>query len=346
MQALHGARRPRWRYTLLDATDQPLRPLDGVTAGSLEVAATTRLGGSAQLSIDERGQGIDWMSHRVQVAYDPGIPGTPPWPVGTMMFSSPTTTTGDARTTHQVDLLSKMQIVDEDSVEARYSLAAGTLLVPAVLALIQSTGETRIAVTDSAAVLTGPMSWEAGVSKLTIINDLLGAAGYWSLWCDGAGQYRVEPYVLPADRGLAYQFQAGEYSIHQAGWQRQQDLSTVPNRFVIVGQGDETAEALVAVATNENPESRFSRQARGRWITRTETGVEGTQDVLDRLAQRRLIDAMSPVAKLQVTHAIVPLDPGELVSFRPRGHTALATIQRMTYDLRFDGQCRAEWREL
>lgn len=145
---------------------------------------------------------------------------------------------------------------------------------------------------------------------------------------------------------MSYLFEAGQYSIHQPGWQSEQDLSSVPNKFVVVGEGSDSTSALSAVATNENPESPYSVQARGRWITRTETGAEGSQEVLDRLAQRRLIDAMSPVAKLAVTHAIVPLEPNQVIDFRATDHTAHATIQRMSYGLQFDGQCQAEWREL
>ncbi|WP_228407299.1 hypothetical protein [Leucobacter muris] len=152
-----GPRRPRWRYLLLDNTDQPLRALDGIASGSCEVAATTRLGGSAQLTIDERGQDIDWMRHRIQITYDPGLRGIDPWPIATMLFTSPRTITRDDRTTHTVDLLSKMSIIDEDTVETRYSLPAGTPIIPTVVALIESTGETRIATTDSDTALAAAM---------------------------------------------------------------------------------------------------------------------------------------------------------------------------------------------
>ncbi|MGW9021257.1 hypothetical protein ACWGOE_07235 [Leucobacter chromiiresistens] len=342
-----GARRPRWRYMLLDATDVPLRAIDGVSGGSCEVAATTRLGGSASLTIDERGQEIDWMSHRVQIIYDPGIRGIDAWPIATMMFTSPKTKSTSTRPVHEVALLSKMAIIDEDSVAQRFSLAAGTPIIPTVVSLIQSTGETRIAVTDSDATLSNPMVWDAAESKLTIINDLLAAAGYWSLWCDGGGQYRVESYIAPADRAVAFTFEAGDVAIHASGWDREQDLSSVPNRYVVVGSGSDSAPALSAEAVNENPDSPFSIQNRGgRVITRSETGVEGSLQVLQALAERRLRDAMSPVAKLSVSHAIVPLNPNDVVDFRPRGHSARATIQRMSYGLTFDGQCSAEWREI
>lgn len=346
--SLSGPRRPRWRYTLLDAADVELRTLDGVTGGSCEVAATTRLGGSASLTIDERGQGIDWMSHRVRITYDPGIRGVEAWPIATMMFTTPKTRHGSDRIVHTVDLLPKMSIIDEDAVTERFSLAAGTPIIATVVSLIQSTGETRIAVTESAATLTNSKVWDAAESKLTIINELLEAAGYWTLWCDGSGQFRVEPYVTPADRPVSYEFEAGDVSIHAPTWDREQDLSSVPNRYTVVGTGSDTTPALQASATNEDPESPYSVQARGRVIARSETGAEGTQAVLQALAERRLRDAMSPVAKLAVSHAIVPLDPNDVIDFRPRDteRHARATIQRMSYGLTFNGQCSAEWREL
>lgn len=344
---LHGPRRPSWEYLLLNDLDIPIRALDGVTGGSVEVSATTRLGGSARLTLDDRGQGIDWMRHRLQIRYNPGIRGVDPWPVGTYLFTSPSMTRHDDRITYQVDLLSKLAILDEDTVEDRYSLAAATPIIPTVVSLIESTGETRVAVTESEATLSGALMWEAGTPRLTIINDLLQAAGYWALWVDGAGQYRVEPYTAPGDRATVWEFAAGETAIHEPGWSREQDLSTVPNRAVIVGQGTDDTPPLVGVATNENPESPYSYQARGRWITRTETGVEAAdQAVIDQLAQRRLVDAMSPVAKLSVSHAIVPLSPNDVVDFQSGAHQARATVQQMTLDLNFDGQCRAEWREL
>ncbi|MBL5974792.1 MAG: hypothetical protein D3X82_13785 [Candidatus Leucobacter sulfamidivorax] len=348
MVAWHGPRKPRWRFRLLDSQDQDLGLLDGVKGGNCEVVALSRLGGSGSLTIDGRGQDIDWMRHRVQMVYDPGIPGVEPWPLATMMFTSPTLHRTATLSRFEVTLLSKMAVIDEDTVEAVYSLAAGAPIISTVVALIQSTGETRIAATPSEATLSNPLVWDAGESKLTIVNDLLQAAGYWSLWCDGAGLYRVEPYTLPADRPVSFDFAAGQTAIHRPAWDREQDLSSVPNRFLVIGQGTDEDPPLVGVALNENPDSPFSYQARGRWITATETGVEGdSQVVFDQLAQRRLLDAMSPVGKLSVSHAIVPLEQNQKVIFRPRGLTArAATIQRMRYDFTFNGHCQAEWREI
>ncbi|MEZ5110928.1 MAG: hypothetical protein R2732_05435 [Microbacteriaceae bacterium] len=334
----------RWSFLLLDSADRPLRPLDGVTGGSAEIVAQSVLGGSGNLTLDDR-EPIDWMSHRVQVTCTDGAVS---WPVGTYLLTSPKNLHTSFGRSFDVGLLTKLNIIQEDTVEDRFSVLTGTPIIDTVVTLIRSTGETRIAVTDSDAVTTSALTWEAGEPKLRIINDLLQAAGYWSLWCDGSGLFRVEPYVNPESRPVAFEFTHGEQSLHLPEWSREQNHTSVPNRFITVGEGDEETPPLVGVATNENPDSPYSFQSRGRWITATETGVEGeSQAVFDALAARRLRDAMSPVARMDVTHAMLNLNPNDLVAFTPAdGVRRLATVQRMSMSFNFDTDIAAEWREV
>lgn len=334
----------RWEHTLLDDTDTPLRVLQHVTGGDCEIVAQSPLGGSGVLTLDD-GDNIDWMRHRVQSVY---INGAERWAVGTFLFASPREQHTATGINYEVVLLTKMNIIDEDSIEARLSLPENEPIIPAVVALIESTGETRIAVTGSTATLRTALTFEPGTSKLAIINELLEAAGYWSLWCDGTGMFRVEPYVDPEKRAPVIEFEHGETSIHAAEWEHEQDHTKVPNRFITVGRGDEETPALVGIATNENPDSPYSYQARGRWITAQETGVEGAdQTVFDELAARRLRDAMHPVSRLTVTHGMVQLNPNDVVGFTPEdGQRRLATVQRMRIRYQFDTDIEAEWRQV
>jgi len=333
-----------WAFELLDSEDQPLGTLDGVTGGSEQIVAQSVLGGSGSLQLD-RADDIDWMRHRVQVIYSDGVRS---WPTGTFLLTSPEEQHTEVGVSFTVGLLTKMNVINEDTVEDRYTLAVGTPIVATVVALIESTGEKRIAATASTATLTAGLTWEAGTSKLTVINDLLQAAGYWSLWCDGSGLFRVEPYVDPASRPVSFEFAHGQASVHFPEWERSQDNTSVPNRFLAIGQGDEKTPPLVGVATNENPASPYSYQARGRWITATEKGVEGTtQAVFDQYAAKKLAEGMTPVARLTVTHTMLQLDPNDLVAFTPEdGRRRLATVQRMSFNFDFDTDVRAEWREV
>ena len=334
-----------WEFWLLDRDDQPLHLLDGVNGGRMEVVARDTLGGSGSISIDERGQGIDWMSHRIQAVYNNGVES---WAAGTFLFTSPTDQHSSTTLTYDGGLLTKMNNPNSDRVDDRYSIDAGVPVIPAVVTLLQSTGETRIAVTDSDAVLSAPLTWEPGTTKLTIINDLLTAVGYWSLWCDGSGQFRVEPYVRPQDRPVLYEFEHGPRSVHYADWSREQDASDVPNKVILTTRGDDETEGMVGIATNENPDSPYSFQERGQWLpAEPETVEAASQQVLDDMAARRLLDLMSPVARVTVGHAFMDLPPDGLVAFTPEdGVRRLLTIQRMTIPFEPFPDVKAEWREL
>ena len=335
----------KWVHHLLDSEDRVLKVLDGVTGGDCKIVAQSPLGGSGNMELKEVGQGIDWMSHRVRSTFHDGVRS---WPVGVFLFTSPTAHNTDFGVTFDVGLLTKMNVIAEDTVEDRYSVPAGMPIIGRVVTLIQSTGETRIAVTDSAVTLTSGLTWEPGTSKLTIINDLLQAAGYWSLWCDGGGLFRVEPYVDPASRPVAHTFEHGEASIYYPDWTHDQDLASVPNRVVAWREGDDEEPPLIGISTNEDPESAYSYQARGRWITHVEEGVEAeTQQVIDQFAARKLRDLMSPVSRLEVGHGMIPLDPNNLVEFIPAdGRRRLATVQRMSINFAWDTDVDAEWREV
>lgn len=352
---LTGPRSPRWTFELLNSSDEPIGVIDGVKNPSFEIAATERLGGSAKISIDDRDQGIDWLSHRVRASYDPGT-GYPAWPIGVYLLTSPVMGSAGGRRSWQVGLLTKMVVVDGDQFDETFSVAAGTPIVPLVSQIIMSTGEQRITATDTGKTTSVAMAWDAGTSKLTIINDLLEAAGYWALWCDRAGRFRVEPYVDPSSRQPAWVFAAGPAStggasLHRPKWSREQDLASIPNQVVCSTQGSDETPAIVGVARNDNPDSPFSVVSRGRVISASYAIEAESQAVADQIAQRRLLDAMSPVAKLEVEHALVPLEANDLVVFRPAGgvdgrESVRATVQRMQIDGGFDGHVSATWREV
>lgn len=334
----------RWSFELLDSEDRPLGLLDGVTDGSADIVADSTLGGSASLTLDHL-RDIDWMSHRVRVMFHDGDVS---WPVGTYMLTSPIENHTDTGVTYDVGLLTKMNIINEDTVINRFYCPKNTPIIATVVAIIKSTGEQRLAVTGSSIWLAADLTWDAATPKLTIVNDLLQAAGYSSLWCDGSGLFRVEPYVDPASRPVSFEFEHGAKSLHFPDWQREQDHTSVPNRFLAIGVGDENEPPRIGRAMITDPTNPYSYAARGRWITASEEGVEGdTQASFDQYAARKLRDAMTPVSRLAVTHAMLNLDPNDLVAFTPEdGRRRLATVQRMSMSFTFDTDVRAEWREV
>jgi len=98
---------------------------------------------------------------------------------------------------------------------------------------------------------------------------------------------------------------------------------------------------------NEDPKSRFSYEARGRWVTHVETGVEATgQQVLDDLANRRLIDRSTPAASIEFQHLPVPLQPNDLVEFSSQGVVARAVVQKWGMSLDASALAKTTIREV
>lgn len=341
-------RKPSWMFTLLDADDRPIRELREVSGGSGEFVALSRLGGSATLTLTGLGQDFDWMSQRIKATYDPGINGVEPWDMGVWMLSSPVEKYSAAGKAYEVAMLPKTQVVDEDTIPSSYAFPAGANYVQEAVNLLRSTGETRVAVTDSDLTLGSPLVFDPGTPKLTVINELLTAAGYWSLWTDGSGQFRVEPYENPGDRAVSFTFtDEHKKALHSVEWSREQDHSAVPNRYVVVSESEGDKPPLIGVAENNAPNSPYSIDRRGRWITRVEEGVEaGSQRVIDNLAARRLRDAMAPVGRISVSHLMLPISVNDVVSFTDQDYTGAATVQRLSWSFTDDTVMQAEWREV
>jgi hypothetical protein len=342
-------RQASYRFTLLDGDDREVGALEGVTGGSVTLSATTRLRGEGELQVTDLGQMVDWQTARVRVDYVMRTAqGDREWPVGVFMVAAPTVEHSGAGASRRVSLLGKLKILDEDMVEQTYSVPAGTVVTSRVEELVRSAGEDRVAVTGSEAVTASMMTWPPGTPKLTICNDLLDSVNYWALWVDGSGQFRVEPYTRPVARPRVWEFAEGAVAIHLPAWSEDQDIASVPNRVVLVGQGDAAGEALVGVATNEDPASPYSYQSRGRWVTHTEEGVEAdSQATLTGLAQRKLVDLSTPASTLSISHMPIPLNPNEAVSFHSQGRVvSRGIVQTVKYDLTPTAMCTTELLEV
>ncbi|MDO5050005.1 MAG: hypothetical protein Q4D87_09015 [Actinomycetaceae bacterium] len=327
---LEGARRPDWVFTLLDEADRPLKRLRTVSAWSLDLNPLAQLGDSGSLTLLVGVEGVDFMRHRVKVSYDPGVEGVDPWGLGVFLFAEPGLDRQETHSTTRVGLVSKLAVLDDDKLEESYTVPKGANIVQTVLALVESTGETRVTVTASGEYVREPIVFDAGESKLAIVNQLLDAVGYWGITVDGEGVLTSSPYVPPAERPVKWEFVEGEHATHSGEWSREQDLTGVPNRVVCRTAGTDEEPALVGVALNEDPVSRFSFQARGRWVTRVYDVEATSQAQINAMAQRRLLEAGSPVATVSVEHAVLPLRPRDLVVLESSPLRVRATVQKLS----------------
>lgn len=331
MSGLDTHRQADYTVTLLDSKDRVIRRLDGVTGGNITLSNSTRLRASGSLSLTEACGPIDWMTQRVRVDY---ATSGQTWGLGVFLLSAPTRSYGEAGSTWDVDLSSPLALPDADCVDRTYVVKAGSNLIDVAAGLLRDTGLERLSITPSTATASSDIVYDPGKSKLTIANELLSAAGYWSAHPDGEGQVHLDPYVRPAARGVAYDFREGARAIHLPEWERELDAASVPNKVVLVSEGSQDKAALVGVATNEDPASAYSFQARGRWIVETQTGVEAAnQESIDSQARRRLIDVSTPSASITIQHMPVPLQPNQVAGFSSQGHTTQGVVKEIEYTL-------------
>lgn len=328
-----------WRVDILSDADTAIATLDGVTGGKIDFSAGATIHGGGQLDVDDIDQVDDWLDLRVRVWWE--VDGMEPWALGTFLCTAPTEQHTEFGRSWSVGLLDKLTILDGDSVNGSFSLPAGTVITTAIKAVITGAGESRMSVTDSAETLTAGQVWPAGTSRLRIVNDLCAMINYYGVSCDTLGNYRVRPYVRPQDRTVRRDL-TGD-AIVDFDWQRDQDLSSVPNRVILIAQASGTDEALVSVAENTDPGSRLSIPTRGRVVAVTESGVEASsQTVLDGLAARKLTDLSSPSATRTIEHAAVPLDLHDVV----RHEGVVCSVQSMAHTLAVGALTRTGLREV
>lgn len=331
MSALDSHRQAGYTVTLLDWGDHVVRRLDGVTGGSITLSNSTRLRASGSLNLTEACGPIDWMTQRVRIDYTAN---GQTWGLGVFLLSAPARTYNEMGSTWSVDLSSPLAVPDADCVDSTFTVKAGSNLVGMVADILYESGLEHLSVTPSQAVATSDMIYDPGKSKLTIVNELLSAAGYWSAHPDGAGQIHLDPYVRPTARGVAYDFREGAHSIHLPEWEREQDMAAVPNKVVFVSQGSADKAGLVGMAVNDDPSSPYSYPSRGRWVVETRTGVEAAdQESITAQARRRLIDVSTPSAAITLQHMPVPIQPNQVVVFTSQGHAARGVVKEIEYTL-------------
>lgn len=323
-------------YELLDVDEQRLGWISGVTGGSLDYSAASRIkfGGSIDMvDVDD----IDWLEARLRVwTHVDDIE----WPLGLYVPSVPKDAWSEGEKSWTVELLGKLTTLDTDEVPAPVAYPAGTNGIEAVREQIEAAGQIGVAITDSDKTLNDAMVWAAGTPRLTIINDILHAIGYWALSTDRLGRFVAEPYIRPAARPERYPLLDGVSSIYVDEFEHEQDIYSIPNRYVLIGAGSGGTEALIGSWENNNLDSRFSIPRRGYVKTTTETGIEAAdQATIDAMARQRLIDASSVTASIPLTHALIPLDLNDVVRLRrvPAGIDARHTVQAMTIDLSENG---------
>jgi hypothetical protein len=337
---LYGDRVTGYRWEVLEhsnGVDLLIGTLDGVADADLRWSNYSAVKGSGKaqvLDLDEAADGMlrigELPLESIRLRPVQYISGLPENPLGVYLISNAKEEWEATGRVWNIELLERTTVPEQDVVDESYAVPAGTLILAEVATILASCGE-YIALNEASTLATShAMAWEAGTSKLKIINDLLDTAGYNALWMDGYGNFKMTPRVLPADRSLKYdllgvprEMRDGELSIYSPEWTRERDSFNVPNKVIAVqSAGGEDEFALVGQWTNEDNSSPYSYVNRGRWIPHVLDSVEtpeGTEAeiiaFLEARARATLVQMSAVQAQVKITHLPLPIRVSEVMRF-------------------------------
>jgi hypothetical protein len=336
--ALHASNRKlAFRYELLDSTNQTKGQITNVLAASVSNNALAQIKRTARFTMKEDGS-VKFLSDRVkpycrlwvppgrilarQFSFlQPQFPseyeilregskegGWVEWPLGVFVLSTPPRRTNSSGVViREVEAYDLLQILVDDKVEDRYVVTAGTNYLTAVKSLLNSSGLTQQNLTATDKTLPADRDWNPGTTKLQIINDLLGAINYRSLFYDENGIAVAQPYVSPDVRASEYTYRDDDESVIFPEVEQGLDLFSVPNKWVLV-VSEPDRPALMSTYTNTNPDSSTSTVSRGRTIVDYLEGVEAVDQVaLDAKARRLAFEASQVYEQVNFDTGIMPM---------------------------------------
>lgn len=147
--------------------------------------------------------------------------------------------------------------------------------------------------------------WDVGTPWITVANDMLHAVGCYNHWFDNDGILRSRLLDDGATRTPDVVYAAGDGFIVPPADEDVEDTRFANQVVVVVNNPDR--EPLVAVATNNDPDSPTSTVALGMTITKRLTGDRAAdQETLQTLANHELSQSSSFYRRLTLNTLVDP----------------------------------------
>ena len=236
------------------------------------------------------------------------------------------------------ELTSVLKVPRDRILGVPLTVPAGTNAVEYVKAALEGMG-LRVSADESSYTVTRSYTFEPSDSWLTVLNTVLGWAGFASMKPDAYGTVVLHKYVPPTKREPVVTWRNDDESIMYPEVGDEHDVSDTPNVVRLSYQTDE--ECLYAVASNVDPLSEASLPSRGnRELTLQEevtelsglTRAERIQNLIS-MAEQRLLDNSVDIRYVEVSHAYIPLNTGDAGAIEYSDMTWAGTEMEMNVTL-------------
>ena len=176
----------------------------------------------------------------------------------------------------------------ESSTETPYTVTAGTNLLTAVKTILD-TFDVRYSLPVTTLTAPVDVTWDAGISWLKVINDLLQAGNMLPIYAEPIGRLTTREWYSAAEKTPDVSYTGDDMIL--IPFDVEQD-EMVANKIIAIAEDPNRAE-LYSAKTNSDPSNPVSTVSLGRVITKVikPSGPIANQATLDAIAQRALEDA-------------------------------------------------------
>lgn len=247
--------------------------------------------------------------------------------LGTFIPSRPRRDVHGRYSTSELSMTGRLQELYDDGFASPVTLEKGTNAVEAARSVVEQMGLTVIS-DPSDFTTTRTRTYGIGVkeregdeevseTKLDMVNNLLGLAGFFAARTDPMGRVVFRKNEALSERPVTWEFSEGPAAKFLQDMTDERDSSGVANHVVVVYSGDD--ERMVGEAWDNDPASEFSTVSVGRTITKSYTYSElpdGGQAVADSTARKYLAQNQSVIHRVTMSCVYAPVSNGDAVTLR------------------------------
>lgn len=294
-----------FRYELLNRNNTKIGDLS-VENGSVRLNSLAEIKRTGRFILNEKYyKDIDFLNDRIKpIVKINGVE----HPMGVFLMPSPLRRHEVKGVVREIEGYDLSMILKEDKFTDRYLIRKNTNYVQAITQIINSAHISNVNIQSSSSTLNRDREFEIGESKLKAVNDLLTELNYTSLYTDRNGVLRANPYILPSNRVVEFEYRSNNLSkIIDYSASDELDIFNLPNIWVaVVSNGEQ--KSMKSTYENNNPSSPTSTVSRNRRIVdyRNVTDISN-QTALNGYVQRLASNASSVYKKISFSTLINPL---------------------------------------
>lgn len=235
------------------------------------------------------------------------------YPLATLYAATPKRTLTSSRISSEVEGYSTLLRLEDERYKESLTIAKHTPIMQMVESLVTSSNMELIHNETNAQTQT-QLKFDAGTSKLEVINELLSIAGFASLRVNGYGDALALRQNDPEKAPISHTFKDDGASILYSNIGHEKDWYSTPN--VVICTSTSQDSLLVSVpARNDDPNDAYSTVSRGREIVRVEEYSDiSSQETLNAKAELLLRTSSTRLEALEIEHGYIPIIPGDVVA--------------------------------